>query len=67
MFGQSSFQLVSLVRSKNWKEYGNEAVNKRLISDIKDLEDFGITIESPLRKNVKAGLAYLVSTKFISQ
>ena len=58
----ASVQLVSLVLSRDWKTYGNEACNRRLIEDIKFMEDFGITVEKPLTQNVKAGLAFMVIT-----
>ena len=55
-----SIQLVSLCLSKVWKKFGNEACNRRFIEDLKDLEDVGIEIDKPVKKTVKAGLAYLV-------
>ena len=55
-----SIQLVSLVLSKVWKKHGNEACNRRFVADLKELEDVGIQINVPVKKTIKAGLAYLV-------
>ena len=55
-----SVQLVSLVLSKHWKTYGNEACNRQLVDDLKDLEVNGIEINKPSKKVVKAGLALIV-------
>ena len=56
----SSIQLVSLIRSKYWKKHGNEKTNKRLLDDLKKLEDVGIEIKKPSKKTVKAGLVVFV-------
>ena len=56
----NSIQLVSLVRSQDWKSFGNGACYGRLVKDIKDLEENGITIEKPFSRVVKAGLCYMV-------
>ena len=53
-------QLVSLIRSKFWKKHGNLKTNKRLLDDLKFLEDVGIEISKPHKKIVKAGLAVFV-------
>ena len=55
-----SVQLVSLVLSKHWKTYGNEACNRPLVDDLKDLEVNGIEVNNPSKKVVKAGLALIV-------
>ena len=55
-----SIQLVSRVRSIFWKKHGNSKCNARLISDLKVLEEKGITVVAPYEHNVKAGLAYIV-------
>ena len=55
-----SIQLISLVLSRNWKKYGNEACNRNLIEDLKQLETEGIEIHNPDKKVVRAGLAYIV-------
>ena len=55
-----SIQLCSLVLSRNWKKYGNEACNRNLIDDLKQLETEGIEISNPDKKLVRAGLAYIV-------
>ena len=55
-----SIQLVSLVLSKDWKQYGNLACNSNLLEDLKDLEENGLKIYKPVEKIVKAGLALIV-------
>ena len=55
-----SIQLVSIVSSRVWKKYGNDACNQRLVSDLKDLENDGIEIVAPVIKTVRAGLQYIV-------
>ena len=56
----SSIQLVSLVSSRDWKEFGNETCNLKLVEDLKTLEDVGIEVTHPVNKTVKAGLCYIV-------
>ena len=56
----SSIQLVSLVSSRDWKEFGNEACNLKLVEDLKTLEDIGVEVTRPVKKTVKAGLCYIV-------
>ena len=55
-----SIQLVSLVSSKIWKEYGNKRCNKKLVDDLKTLETEGISIDVPTKKVVRAGLQFVV-------
>ena len=55
-----SIQLVSLVLSKDWKQYGNLACNANLLEDLKDLEENGLQIYKPVERIVKAGLALIV-------
>ena len=55
-----STQLCSLVLSSNWKKHGNEACNRQLVIDLKDLEKVGIEINKPSKKVVKAGLCLIV-------
>lgn len=55
-----SIQLVSLVPSKVWKEYGNEKCNKKLIDDLIKLETEGIVVDVPTKKVVRAGLLFVV-------
>ena len=53
-------QLVSLVKSKLWKKYGNKNCNQRLVDDLKLLENEGIEILKPVKRIVKAGLQFIV-------
>ena len=53
-------QLVSLVKSKSWKKFGNDACNKRLISDLALLETEGVQVENPVKRIVKAGLQFII-------
>ena len=55
-----SVQLVSLINSKIWKKYGNKPCNQKLVDDLKILETEGVDIEVPVKKNVKAGLQFIV-------
>ena len=55
-----SIQLVSLVLSRHWKEYGNYKCNQRLIQDLKELEENGLEVEKPVKSTVKAGLYCIV-------
>ena len=55
-----SVQLVSLVKSKYWKKHGNLKTNRRLLDDLKYLEEIGVEINIPSKKTVKAGLAVIV-------
>ena len=55
-----SVQLVSLTRSKFWKNHGNLKANERLLEDLKQLETDGIEINKPVKRIVKAGLIVLV-------
>ena len=55
-----SIQLCSLVLSRHWKKYGNEACNRNLIEDIKDMETAGLELDKPSKKVVKVGIALIV-------
>ena len=55
-----SVQLVSLIRSKFWKNHGNSKANERLLTDLKQLETDGIVINKPTKRIVRAGLAVFV-------
>ena len=55
-----SIQLVSLISSKIWKKHGNHIANKRLLDDLKFLEEVGIRVSKPFDHLVKAGLGAFV-------
>lgn len=55
-----SIQLVSIVPSRIWKQYGNLLTNSRLVMDLKLLESDGIKVMKPREMTVKAGLAVIV-------
>ena len=56
----NSIQLVSLVKSKVWKKYGNKLCNENLISDLRMLETEGVAVDIPTKKTVRAGLQFVV-------
>ena len=49
----NAIQLVSLVLSRYWKKYGNEACNKNFVDDMKRLQVEGVKVEKPYEKTVK--------------
>ena len=55
-----SIQLVSLVSSKIWKNYGTFKTNSRLLDDLLVLETEGIVVSKPQNRTVKAGLAVII-------
>ena len=57
----NSIQLVSLIPSRVWKEYGNKMCFDRLIQDLICLEKDGIEVFKPRNKTVYAGLPYIIS------
>ena len=55
-----STQLCSLVLSRYWKKHGNDACNRNLVNDLKELENVGVEINKPSKKIIKAGLCLIV-------
>ena len=55
-----SSQLLALIKSEDWKKYGNSVFFKRFIDDMKDLESDGLSIDVPMSQIVKAGLVYII-------
>ena len=55
-----SIQLLALIKSEDWKKYGNSVFFKRFIDDMKDLESDGLSIDVPMSQIVKAGLVYII-------